>query len=67
MSGRPGDYRPCGLESEFGPAKTEGMDANKLFAMALGVGNGWRVVKSEEDVAGQAISGFACGSRMLFL
>jgi len=27
------------------------MDANKLFEMALGAGKGWRVVKSEMDVA----------------
>jgi transposase len=27
-----------------------GMDANKLFEMALGLGSGWKVVKSEMDV-----------------
>lgn len=27
------------------------MDANKLFEMALGLGSGWKVVKSEMDVA----------------
>ncbi|MFV0338266.1 MAG: ISL3 family transposase, partial [Chthoniobacterales bacterium] len=26
------------------------MDANKLFGMALGLGSGWKVVKSEMDV-----------------
>jgi hypothetical protein len=26
------------------------MDANKLFEMALGVDNGWRVVRSEMNV-----------------
>lgn len=51
VSGRPGDHRRCGWEPEFGPARMEGMDANKLFEMALGAGNGWRVVKSEMDVA----------------
>ena len=55
VSGRPGDHRRCGLESEFGPARMEGMDANKLFEMALGMGNGWRVVKSEMDVAGRQL------------
>lgn len=66
VSGRPGDHRRCGLEPEFGPARMEGMDANKLFGMALGVGNGWRVVKSEMDVAGRQLQlwlDFAAGSQ----
>jgi hypothetical protein len=32
-----------------------GMDANKLFEMALVLGKGWRVVKSEMDVAGRQL------------
>jgi len=31
------------------------MDANVLFGMALGLGNGWKVVKSEMDVAGRQL------------
>lgn len=44
----------------------EGMDANKLFEMALGVGNGWRVVKSEMNVKGRQLQlwlDFAAGSQ----
>jgi transposase len=43
-----------------------GMDANKLFEMALGVGNGWRVVKSEMNVPGRQLRlwlDFAAGSQ----
>lgn len=29
------------------------MDANKLFEMAMGAGNGWRVVEGEMDVQGR--------------
>ena len=66
MSGRPGDHRPCGFEPEFGPARMEGMEANKLFEMALGAGNGWRVVKREMNVAGRQLQlwlDFAAGSQ----
>ena len=31
------------------------MDANTLFGMALGLGNGWKVVKSEMDVEGKQL------------
>ena len=31
------------------------MDANVLFGMALGLGSGWKVVKSEMDVAGRQL------------
>jgi transposase len=31
------------------------MDANTLFGMALGLGNGWKVVKSEMDVEGREL------------
>jgi transposase len=31
------------------------MDANHLFAMALGLGSGWKVVKSEMDVEGRRL------------
>ena len=31
------------------------MDANTLFGMALGLGNGWKVVKSEMDVEGRQL------------
>ena len=54
-SGRPGDHHPCDLEPEFVPARMESVDANKLFEMALGVGNGWQVVKSEMDVEGRPL------------
>ena len=66
MSGRPGDHRRCGLVPELALAKMEGMNANKLFEMALGVGNGWRVSKSEMDVAGRQLQlwlDFATGSQ----
>jgi hypothetical protein len=32
-----------------------GMDANKLFEMALGEGKGWRVVRSEINVPGRQL------------
>ena len=32
-----------------------GMDANVLFGKALGLGSGWKVVKSEMDVAGREL------------
>ena len=32
-----------------------GMDANVLFGKALGLGSGWKVIKSEMDVAGQEL------------
>ncbi|HEY5813202.1 MAG TPA: hypothetical protein VIT23_11195, partial [Terrimicrobiaceae bacterium] len=31
------------------------MDANVLFSKALGLGSGWKVVKSEMDVAGREL------------
>lgn len=31
------------------------MDANKLFGMALGLGNGWKVVKSEMNLEGREL------------
>jgi transposase len=65
-SGGPGDRRHCDLERLAGPAKMAGMDANKLFEMALGVGNGWRVVKSEMNVPGRQLQlwlDFAAGSQ----
>lgn len=65
-SGRPVGRHGCGLELEFGLAKMGEMDANKLFEMALGVGNGWRVVKSEMDVEGRQLRlwlDFAAGSQ----
>ena len=37
------------------PARMEGMDGNKLYEMALVLGNGWRMVKSEMDVAGRRL------------
>jgi len=68
-SGRPGDHHPCDLEPEFGPARMESVDANKLFEMALGVGNGWQVVKSEMDVEGRPLQlwlDFAAGSQAAY-
>jgi hypothetical protein len=32
------------------------MKANTLFEMALGLGNGWKVTKSEMDVAGKKLA-----------
>jgi len=42
------------------------MDANNLFGMALGLGSGWKVVKSEMDVEGRRLRvwlDFEAGSR----
>lgn len=38
------------LAEQYGVFQNAGMDANKLFGMALGLDNGWKVVKSEMDV-----------------
>jgi transposase len=47
-------------------SQAAGMDANKLFEMALGLGNGWKVVKSEMDVTDRELKiwlDFAPGSQ----
>ena len=55
-----------GRESWCSPdreGRISAMDANVLFSKALGLGSGWKVVKSEMDVGGRELSsaGFRAG------
>ena len=73
-SGGTGMRGPCGLGKEglaravVGGQILGGIDANVLFGKALGLSGGWKVVKSEMDVAGRELkiwldftgSHFAC-------
>ena len=55
-NGRPVQLGQRGLaRAVLGGQIFAGMDANVLFGKALGLGSGWKVVKSEMDIAGREL------------